>query len=372
MPSPFEVMMREQWAAMNAYADMMMHGPLPPVPVPAVAMPWRPEPVPSPRPAIPANLPAFAASSDAQKGGRALDAATSGAENAPEARDVAAVVKSPPLFEPCHVDGRPCTLDELVVPHMAEPRRRRLLDVLAPHAPCWHCPRKCERDARGLAGVHLGRRDREVLLKASPATASDGAEIATSSTSRAERVALLRATRKLTRLGLLEVGHIRQTQKNTSRVRTAWRSFFGDILADIYADDWKRGARVRWDGRVLAALRQVEHSPRDLLVEARASLNAEHERHRATWPLHGLRLRAGGDPAALYASIEHVDGLRAVLAAVDEALALLPTSPDRAEPDPTVAVPASLEDGTADAFEGKPRAHEPAADVLAESLAGME
>jgi hypothetical protein len=190
-----------------------------------------------------------------------------------------------------------------------------------------------------------------------------GAEIATATTSRAESVALHRAVRKLTRLGLIHVGH---TPRGMSRVRTAWLSTLGEALAGIFGDAWRRGDRVRWDGRVLAAVRQVEHSPRELLAEARSSLKAKLAENRSTWRLHGMRIQLGdSDATALYELVERAEEFKDLLAAIDAASA-------HTESDPARVIPPELSNGDASAFERGACPLEPTAVVLAERRVAVE
>jgi len=125
---------------------------------------------------------------------------------------------------PCTVDNaRPCMVVDQwgpalwpgvardIEPLEAAARWSKILGMVRPHLDCWLCPRVAERDAARLAGLHLGKHERRVLLLASPPPRDKGVVIEPEGTGRVATGAHLRAIRTLRRAGLLSVDWQRQT-----------------------------------------------------------------------------------------------------------------------------------------------------------------
>lgn len=159
----------------------------------------------------------------------------------------------------CHVDQRPCEIAAEITPHLRAGRGLPLLEEFAEGLPCSAC-RACAMAAGELRGQRLGRRERDVLLRAAPPDAIEGAPVVAERATRAEAEATLRALRTLHRRGLVTYG------RGARGERTVWRSPLGGELVFQYGAEFASGDRVRWDMRVVNAANIARRSVPELLV----------------------------------------------------------------------------------------------------------
>ena len=157
----------------------------------------------------------------------------------------------------CSSDSRPC---ELLADASTDP-------------PCAYCGRWLASKAAELAGLRLGRLEREILLEASPARGEHSPMPTT-----AARSSVRRAATKLERAGLVHLHPIRvcrPARRVASRIRNpegasfltftvdrrarvwelgARRTLLGEGAVAIYGREFASGGRIRWD-------RLIERAP---------------------------------------------------------------------------------------------------------------
>jgi hypothetical protein len=171
--------------------------------------------------------------------------------------------------QPCHVDGAPCEVIQLI----AAPLQRKTAgikadeaakvnDLLRANLPCGRC-RKAEAQVAKLR--RLGKLERRILLSA-PAPDADSAYLPADGKSRANVEAHRRAIRRLECCGLLRLGwedrHIARRHpwfyhkrcKATVAHRVVRLSEMGQVVVDRLRPMLKTCKRIRWDGHRAAIL----------------------------------------------------------------------------------------------------------------------
>jgi hypothetical protein len=174
----------------------------------------------------------------------------------------------------CRYDGRPCE----VATQFTKPLHPRTLAVLQPNLPCDQC-RGAEHAAKNLCGVRLGREERRWLTVCAPPDPENwmGTIVGGEVDDHSSREVLLRAARKLERIGLVVTRRYAtnmsyQEPRPNGRAMTqhprrrAWLTPFGFEIARIYEKELRTGARIRWDARVDAALITCRRSPSELFA----------------------------------------------------------------------------------------------------------
>jgi len=179
----------------------------------------------------------------------------------------------------CHIDERPCEVEVLFAHHLPAETAATALEQYGRCLPCHVCRYLDGAPAR-LTGLRLGKREREVLLKAAPPSAKDGTKLVADVAARAERESTLRAVRRLFGVGLLAVGRAATSRTRTVTygyggkydtkwnyyTRAVWLSEFGEAIVGRCRAELESGRRIRWGDRVLEALRAVRPDARALLA----------------------------------------------------------------------------------------------------------
>ena len=189
----------------------------------------------------------------------------------------------------CHVDGEPCG----VLAELARSVDADALAVIAHLLPCSYC-RLPLQQARELARVRLGKREREVVLALPTWEASrSGWSPFDPAWSRSRRESCLRAIRKLHRTGLVLVDHRSLSTYWGSRpFRVAWLSSLGAEIVARFRSELISGGRIRWDARTREAGEACVLPTKKLVAELRQRVESRLQVERGWVQLlvsHGSR-----------------------------------------------------------------------------------
>ena len=211
------------------------------------------------------------------------------------------------FVHPCPYNDAPCPWVEVYRDkHIAE---REVPDdelkCFARQLPCHHCGVATEKQATGLRGMRLGKRERALLLAAPPPDAEEGTWVVadggtiekinrgrltvvsrlTTPPPRAAQEAELRAMRKLCDAGLLLARYANAQVKppgshwwQQAWLRRVWLTPFGVELVKRYRDELQTGKRIRWDNRTADAAESAAAAPDEMVAYLNQNIEAEEER----------------------------------------------------------------------------------------------
>lgn len=194
----------------------------------------------------------------------------------------------------CHVDGRTCEIaDAIASPSLlrgsrSAARLHSAFEFVTDVLPCAFC-REAEAAVDRLRGVRFGKHERNILQYSPGPTSPSGAILDPDLSTHSDRETYLRAVRKLSRLGLLEVGHrLVRVQTGSRRKdgtavtraymhRTLQQTALGALVVEAYRSEMEAGKAIRWEKQLDGLRQRARSSLNELLVEFGVSLETRVE-----------------------------------------------------------------------------------------------
>jgi hypothetical protein len=195
------------------------------------------------------------------------------------------------LVQECHVDGAECEVMAHIMPALAEQcgsddktqdRLGQSVGEARRRLPCSGC-RAVTVAAAQLPRTRLGRRERDLLLRAGAADTNSGELVCGAAEPHAAKEAKMRAARKLKRMGLVWTGYKEVTTERRDRrgcivqirrfyVVVAGLTPLGAEIKRRYLAELQQGRAIRWDERVAESAAAARHDCQSLIAQLEQGL----------------------------------------------------------------------------------------------------